>query len=75
MKNEEFTPIINEYIYSKWIGLTLCLFLGVFGAHKYYERKIYIGIIYTLTLGLFGFGVLFDLITYLRMPSPYYKIN
>lgn len=43
-----------------WILLT---FLGVFGIHRFYMGKIITGIIYLLTLGLFGVGVLYDLLT------------
>lgn len=75
MKKETFNTIINVYPYSKWTGFTLCLFLGVFGGHKYYERKLGWGIVYTLTFGLLGVGVIVDLIHYLRMPSPYYKLK
>ena len=43
-----------------WILLT---FLGVFGIHRFYQGKIISGIIYLLTVGLFGFGVLYDFFT------------
>tara|TARA_R110002072_G_scaffold62620_2_gene156551 strand:+ start:504 stop:899 length:396 start_codon:yes stop_codon:yes gene_type:complete len=43
-----------------WILLT---FLGIFGIHRFYQGKIISGIIYLLTVGLFGFGVLYDLFT------------
>jgi TM2 domain-containing membrane protein YozV len=43
-----------------WIFLT---FLGVFGIHRFYQGKIISGIIYLLTVGLFGFGVLYDFFT------------
>lgn len=41
--------------------ILLCLFLGIFGAHKFYEGKIGKGIIYALTLGYLGVGVMADL--------------
>ena len=43
-----------------WILLT---FLGVFGIHRFYMGKIFTGILYLCTVGLFGLGVLYDLLT------------
>ncbi len=40
-----------------WILLT---FLGLFGVHRLYMGKWFTGILYLLTLGLFGFGYLYD---------------
>lgn len=57
---------------NKWIAFLLCLFLGVFGAHKFYEGKILLGIVYLFTFGLFGVGVVVDLIMLLFKPNPYF---
>ena len=57
---------------NKWVALLLCFFLGFFGAHKFYEGKIGMGIIYLFTAGLFGIGVLVDFIVLLFKPNPYY---
>ncbi|MHC1693845.1 MAG: NINE protein [Eubacteriales bacterium] len=57
---------------NKWISLLLCFFLGYLGAHKFYEGKIGIGILYIFTLGLLGIGILIDLIVLLFKPNPYY---
>ena len=57
---------------NKWVAVLLCLFLGVFGGHKFYEGKIGMGILYILTLGLFGIGAIIDLIVLLFKPNPYY---
>jgi len=40
-----------------WLFLT---FLGFFGAHRFYMGKIGTGLIYLLTLGLCGIGVIYD---------------
>ncbi len=57
---------------NKWIALLLCFFLGVLGAHKFYEGKIGMGILYLFTAGLLGFGVVFDLIAIILKPEEYY---
>jgi len=50
----------------------LCIFFGYFGAHKFYEGKTIMGLIYLFTLGLFGFGWLIDIIIIATNPNPYY---
>lgn len=57
---------------DKWVAVLLCFFLGFLGAHKFYEGKAGMGILYILTVGLFGIGVLVDFITLLCKPNPYY---
>ncbi len=57
---------------NKWVALALCIFLGTFGAHKFYEGKILLGIVYLFTCGLFGIGWLIDCISLLFKPNPYY---
>lgn len=57
---------------NKWVALCLCLFLGFFGAHKFYEGKAGSGVLYLFTIGLFGIGVIIDFITILCKPNPYY---
>ena len=56
---------------DKWIAFILCLFLGYLGAHKFYEGKTVMGIVYIFTFGLFGIGWLIDIITILLKPNPY----
>ena len=47
---------------SKWLAFILCLFLGWLGAHQFYVGKWIWGIIYLCTCGLFGVGIVVDLI-------------
>ena len=57
---------------NKWVAFFLCLFLGFIGAHKFYEEKTGMGVLYLLTGGLFVIGALIDLISLLFKPNPYY---
>lgn len=57
---------------NKWVALILCFFFGFLGAHKFYEGKAGMGILYLFTCGLFGIGVLIDFITILCKPNPYF---
>ncbi len=57
---------------NKWVSLLLCLFLGYLGAHKFYEGKIGMGILYLFTVGLFGIGLIVDFFSILFKPNPYY---
>ena len=57
---------------NKWVAFCLCLFLGFFGAHKFYEGKAGMGILYLFTGGLFGIGWIIDLVSLLAKPNPYY---
>ena len=57
---------------NKWIAFFLCLFLGWVGAHKFYEGKILLGIVYLLTGGILGFGWVIDIFRHLFKPNPYY---
>lgn len=45
-----------DYTFA-WLLLT---FLGVFGLHRFYMGKWISGLIYLLTVGLFGLGILYD---------------
>lgn len=56
---------------NKWVAFFLCLFLGFLGAHKFYEGKGGMGVLYLLTAGLFGIGWLVDCIALLFKPNPY----
>lgn len=56
---------------NKWTALLLCIFLGWMGAHKYYEGRIGLGILYTFTLGLFLIGWAVDVAILIFKPNPY----
>ena len=53
------------------MSLFLCTFLGWLGAHKFYEEKPGIGLLYLFTLGLFGIGWFADIIRLAFKPNPY----
>ena len=57
---------------NKWVALILCGLLGYFGAHKFYEGKIGMGIVYLFTGGLFLIGVIIDFLAILAKPNTYY---
>ncbi len=57
---------------NKWVSFFLCLFFGAFGAHKFYEGRILLGILYICTVGLCGVGIIVDLIILFFKPNPYY---
>lgn len=57
---------------NKWVAFILCVLLGCFGAHKFYEGKVGMGILYLFTCGLFGIGWLIDCIVLLFKPNPYF---
>lgn len=57
---------------NKWVSLILCIFLGFIGAHKFYEGKTGMGILYLFTMGLFGIGWVVDIIIIAFKPNPYY---
>lgn len=52
-------PIVVK---KKWTTFLLCLFLGWLGIHRFYTGKNLTGLLYLFSWGLFGFGVIFDLI-------------
>lgn len=57
---------------NKWIALVLCIFLGLFGAHRFYEGKNGTAVLFLLTRGCFYVGWLVDIIRILKKPNPYY---
>lgn len=53
------TPLPRK---SQKVALLLSVFLGMFGAHRFYTGKIGTGILWFFTVGLFGVGVVMDII-------------
>ena len=47
---------------SKKTTLLLCIFLGIFGIHRFYTGKIGTGVLWFVTVGIFFFGWLSDII-------------
>ncbi|MCG8536078.1 MAG: TM2 domain-containing protein [Pseudomonadales bacterium] len=54
--DEKYTEGELDYTVT-WILLT---FLGVFGIHRFYQRKWITGLLYLCTGGLFLIGILYD---------------
>ena len=46
---------------SKLVALLLCIFLGIFGIHRFYVGKTGSGVLYLCTAGICGIGWIFDL--------------
>lgn len=53
----------QEGSFNYSLAWVLLIFLGVFGVHRMYMGKWISGILYFLTFGFFGLGVLYDLWT------------
>ena len=57
---------------NKWVSLVLCILFGYIGAHKFYEGKTGMGLLYLFTVGLCGIGWIIDIIVLIFKPTPYY---
>ncbi|MEO5533933.1 MAG: TM2 domain-containing protein [Pseudolysinimonas sp.] len=60
------TRRVNKVVY-----ILLTFFFGVIGVHRFLRGQIGLGILYILTAGLFGIGVLIDFIIALVKLSSY----
>ena len=45
------------------VAWVLLVFLGWLGFHRFYQGKIFTGLAYLLTFGLFGLGIIYDVLT------------
>ncbi len=60
VSSPEAAPEISRK--NKMVALLLCIFLGLFGVHRYYVGKVGTGTLYLLTGGLFGIGWVVDIV-------------
>jgi TM2 domain-containing membrane protein YozV len=67
-------PQISYYVPLKTSGTAYLwwLFLGAFGAHKFYLGRPAMGVLYLLTFGLLWLGLIWDLFT---LPSQVRRAN
>jgi len=57
-READFRFRAGRYDYTiAWVLLT---FLGVFGLHRFYLGKWFTGLLYLVSVGLFGLGVIYD---------------
>ncbi len=56
-KEVEQVDISNK---SRLVAFLLCYIFGTFGAHRFYVGKTFTAVLYILTFGLFGIGLLVD---------------
>lgn len=54
---------------SRGLAMLLCLVFGMVGAHKFYLGRLGMGFLYLITGGLFGIGVIVDVLV-LILGSP-----
>lgn len=70
-KNNYVLPCSGR-VRKRRTALVLCAVFGIFGVHKFYERKILLGVLYMLTGGLLIIGVITDFIKLLSKSEIYY---
>lgn len=71
-RNVNANAVVRGKPKNKWTAFFLCLLLGYVGAHKFYEGKVGMGILYLCTGGLFCIGWIVDIFAILAKPNPYY---
>ena len=56
-------PVVpNASESNRLAALLLCVFIGVFGGHRFYVGKTGTGILWLCTFGLFTIGAIYDLV-------------
>lgn len=62
MADASAAPSAGASSKSKITALLLCIFLGWLGVHRFYVGKVGTGVVWLLTGGILGIGVLIDII-------------
>ena len=57
---DAYPPYVSDR--SRLVALLFCVFLGFFGAHRFYAGRYLMGVIYLLTAGLLGIGWIVDMV-------------
>lgn len=65
-KKRKTNNVSQVSLYSKNTTLILCIFLGMFGIHRFYVKKSGTGILWMFSFGLFLFGWISDIISILN---------
>lgn len=60
---ENWTELDEIEYQDKKKELLFCIFLGWLGAHKFYRKKIVIGLLYFITMGFFCIAWIIDIVT------------
>ncbi len=61
-KSKTADNVASERFTKALINFLICFFAGMFGVHKFLEGKIFLGIVYLFTGGLFLVGYIIDCI-------------
>ena len=62
------TRAYKRKLRKKITAIILCVLLGWLGIHHFYQEHFFRGVLYLLTYGLFGIGIIIDLIILIVKP-------
>ena len=68
VNDEKYRAQLNELkcvrslFVKQVIALMLCVFAGTMGVHRFFQRKIFTGLLYLFTFGIFGIGWIVDIL-------------